>query len=214
MAKKNAANAKAAKQKKIAIAGGVILVVAMAIQAPTLIKKMGGNGGQATPAWLVASRAQAGGSTPVAGAPVSLGAPTLAGGIPTPVALTGGSGLASELAPTASIGQLSSFGRFASKDPFASQAPAPAASGAVGGSTKPSIPTPKRAASSGGTGAGAASTGAGPASTGAGPAGTGAGAAGTGAGAAGTGAGAAGTGAAGAGSGGTGSGGTGSGGTT
>jgi hypothetical protein len=131
MAKKavNPADAKKAKQKKILIGGGVLLLVLLAIQVPSLMKRM--HGDSSMPAWRVASQ-QAAAAAPAPA--VGLAAPTLAGGNPTGATQTSTTGLVAETAPTAAVGQLASFGRFASKDPFAAQTPP--------GGSKPTTPAP------------------------------------------------------------------------
>lgn len=104
--------AKEAKQKKIAIGGAVLLLVVLVVQVPKLMKQMGHS--TAPPPQPVATSvtpATPGSTTPTPGA---------APGTPT-----GTGSLLSESAPTAAIGQFSSFGQFASdgqpasKDPFA-----------------------------------------------------------------------------------------------
>lgn len=114
--------AKADKQKKLAIGGAVLLVLVLALEGPKVLKRMHGSSGGQVPAWLAASRAQAGGAAAPGG--VALAAPTLAGGNPTGATTSTPTGLdAADAAPTASVGQLASFSRFASKDPFAAQVP-------------------------------------------------------------------------------------------
>ena len=142
MAKKiDPVKAKAAKQKKIAIGGAVLLVLLLAVEVPKTMKRLHGGSGAD---W----RAQVAQPGATAAPPVGLAAPTLAGSNPTPATTTTQEGgpLASESAPTAAVGQLASFGRFASKDPFASQAPTtPTAT------TSPTPPTPPTTPSSGGS---------------------------------------------------------------
>jgi hypothetical protein len=143
MAKKfDPVKAKAAKQKKIAIGGAVLLVLLLAVEVPKTMKRMHGSGGAD---WRTAQPAP---PDATAAPPTGLAVPTLAGGNPAaPAATTTQEGpLASETAPTAAVGQLASFGRFASKDPFASQAPTtPTAT------TPPTPPTPPTTPSSDGS---------------------------------------------------------------
>jgi hypothetical protein len=110
--------AKQAKQKKIAIAAGVLFVLLLAVQGPKTMKRL--HGGSSGADWRTADAAAVASAAPPAG----LVAPTLSG-TPTTAATTTDEGpLASEKPPTAAVGQLATFdNRFASKDPFASQAP-------------------------------------------------------------------------------------------
>jgi DNA polymerase-3 subunit gamma/tau len=127
--------AKAAKQKKIAIAGGVVLVLLMALELPKIMKAMNGGGASAQPAWRTAAVAGATTAAP----PTGLAAPTLAGGNPAvgaAVTPAPAGGLSADVTPTAAVGQLASFGRFSSKDPFESQAPTKTSA------TPPTPPTP------------------------------------------------------------------------
>ncbi|MGZ8694998.1 MAG: hypothetical protein ACXWYS_06110 [Gaiellaceae bacterium] len=94
--KVSAAQAKAARQKKIAIGGAVLLVGIMVIQGPKMLKLVSGGGSE------TAATAPA----PVTPAPVT-GAPS-----PTPVSAT---------TPTTGGTKLVSFETFSTKDPFASQ---------------------------------------------------------------------------------------------
>lgn len=113
--------AKAAKQKKIAIAGAVLLVAVLAFQGPKTLKMLQGP-------QPVASATS---TTPTTAAPTPLapvgGTDTTAQ--PAAVNSTELSAVAdSDAAPDAEQGQLATFERFASKDPFAQQAePKPAA---------------------------------------------------------------------------------------
>jgi hypothetical protein len=143
--------AKQAKQKKIAIAGGVLFVLLLAFQGPKLMKALHGGGGGGAD-WRTADAAAAAPAT----APTGLVAPTLSG-TPTVAATTTDEGpLSSEKPPTAAVGQLASLDdTFTSKDPFATQTPttAPKAGG------PPTPPTPPTPASSGGTGSAGGSDG-------------------------------------------------------
>jgi hypothetical protein len=149
MAKKlDPLKAKQAKQKKIAIAGTVVLVLVLAISVPRTMKMMHRSSGPPPPPPAAV--------TPPAGAP-TLAAPTLQGAAPTPA--TGTGVLATASGPSSAQTRLQSFGRFETKDPFQQQlsqdgaaptatpAPAPvtapaapATSGGGGGST-PAVPT-------------------------------------------------------------------------
>lgn len=141
--------AKQAKQKKILIVLGVVLLALLAIQLPKFL-----GGSNSTPAATPATTTTDG-STPIAATPVASTTPT---GVPvaTPVNLvTAGAGSR----PKATEAQLASFSLFKAKDPFVQKiidksneatgtpgAPAkPAAGGpaqAPGGVTAPSKPEP------------------------------------------------------------------------
>lgn len=143
--------AKQDRQKKLAIGGGVLLVLMLAIQGPKLLKRLHG-GGSEVPAWLAASRQGASG-VPAAPGGVSLAAPSLAGGNPigegTTAAATGL--FAADAASPAGAGQLTSFGSFETKDPFAAQVEP----GTAKGPSVPAPPTPSTgAAGSSGTAGG------------------------------------------------------------
>jgi hypothetical protein len=121
---------KAAKQKKIAIAGGVLLVLLLAIQVPRTMKMM-----NPKPKLPVVSATTPNGTTTTAAPadPNSLAAPTLAG---APAAATTTTADTNDLVASVPLkadqGQLENFQRFASKDPFAAQVTnggQPAASG-------------------------------------------------------------------------------------
>jgi hypothetical protein len=173
MAKKiDPAVAKAAKQKKLAIVGGVLLLGLLAFQVPRTMKMLHGQGTVTTSASTAPASTTATGSTPLA-------PPALDGGS-TSAAASGTSGTSAEtsddgvtdpstpLPPTS--GQLRSFSQFKSKDPFQQQvhdcvsgdscAAGPAPSGGSGGS-------PTSAASGGGSsgvlGGGGSTAGASPA---------------------------------------------------
>jgi hypothetical protein len=174
MAKKvDPVKAKAARQKKIAIAGGVLLLGLLAFQLPRTMKLLNNTGNVTTSAATTAS-ATTPGSTPLA-------PPTLEGGsaatAPSGSSGSGGSSVAtsddgvqdpSNPLP-ASSGQLISFNRFKSKDPFNQQitdcgtgacsaSPAPAGAGAGTGTGAATGTTP-----GGGSGTGAGTTGVTPA---------------------------------------------------
>jgi hypothetical protein len=127
MARKSAVDmqkAKEAKQKKIAIVGGVLLLAIMGFQGPRTLKMLKGPG-----------------DTTAAPPPATTAtAPTAAGGLALPPVSTtattpsGESAPAADGGPVAIAGQLVSFTRFASKDPFVQQIDvAESASGGGGG---------------------------------------------------------------------------------
>jgi hypothetical protein len=122
MAKKiDPAQAKAAKQKKIAIAGGVLLLALLAFQVPRTMKMLHGQGNVTTSASTAPASTTATGSTPLA--PPSLdGGATSSGASPGPSAATSDDGVVDPATPLPpSSGQLMSFNRFKSKDPFHQQ---------------------------------------------------------------------------------------------
>lgn len=106
--------AKEAKQKKIAIGGGVLLLALLGIQGPKTLKMLQG------PQPVAGATTTSSTSTTPAPAPVA-GTGTTAAPAPT-----AGADLASvadsDAAPAVEQGQLATFERFASKDPFAQQA--------------------------------------------------------------------------------------------
>jgi hypothetical protein len=69
--KVNVAQAKAARQKKIAIAGGVLLVIVLVIQVPRMMKQLKGSSPPAAAAPVAPTPAPA---TPVAGVPTAVAA--------------------------------------------------------------------------------------------------------------------------------------------
>ena len=105
--KQSAAQVKAAKQKKLAIGGAVLLVGVLVIQGPKMLKMLSG-GSSAAPAPAVA---------PVPVAPVP-GATPATPATPTPAQPSGT--------------KLVSFERFSSKDPFSAQVSTSAPSAATG----------------------------------------------------------------------------------
>jgi hypothetical protein len=136
----DAAKAKQAKQKKIVILLAVVLVLAIAYAANTLMGMQGGGGAKP----LAAPVGQT--ATTPAAAPTSTAtaAPTLAGTSPTVVvAKTDSSSLVAVVTPPADPGQLESFSRFSSKDPFASAGPSTSStSGSTTTTTTTPAPTP------------------------------------------------------------------------
>ena len=136
--KQDVAKAKAARQKKIAIGGGILLVAMLAYQGPKVMKMMN----QKPKPPIVSAVTTTPGSTSAAPTdPNSLAAPTL-GGTPTAAAPTTGTDvgspdLVSAVPVSPDPGQLEAFNRLATKDPFAEQVSAsgaPAGSGSGSGS--------------------------------------------------------------------------------
>jgi len=110
--------AKAAKQKKIAIGGTVLLLALLGCQGPKTLKMLQGP----QPVTAPTSTAPAA-TTPATGATTPGGEAVPAAAQPELSAVAD-----SDLAPEAVPGQLATFERFSSKDPFAQQAE-PVASG-------------------------------------------------------------------------------------
>ena len=110
--------AKAAKQKKIAIGGFVILAILLAIQGPKTLKMLKG-APVPEPVLVTPAPATAGtaGEIPLPGAET-----TAAGEVPAGAAVELASVPDSDQAPVVDEGQLATFERFATKDPFAQQA--------------------------------------------------------------------------------------------
>lgn len=163
MAKKiDPVQAKAAKQKRIAIIGGVLLLGLLAFQVPRTMKMLNGQGTVTTSASTAPATTTAAGST-------ALAPPTLDGGSTSGAAATGSAasavdtsadGVADPGTPPPSSGQLMSFSRFKSKDPFRQQvqdcptgdcsgAPAAAASTSAGTGTSGGTTTSTTAATTG-----------------------------------------------------------------
>jgi hypothetical protein len=154
----DAAKAKAAKQKKIVIALGCVLALAMAYAVHTMVALNAGSGAkpQAAPPAVVSTTAPSSTAAPVSPS-APLAAPVLDGSLAAVAApaATDSSKLIAAVKPPADTGQLESFSRFESKDPFAAGAPASAppvssgsgsgssgASGSGGSGTPPAVPTP------------------------------------------------------------------------
>jgi hypothetical protein len=141
--KQDVAKAKAAKQKKIAIGGGVLLLALVGYQAPKVMKMMN----QKPKPPIVSAVTTTPGSTSVAPTdPNSLAAPTL-GGTPTAAAPTTGSdvspsNLVSAVPVAPDPGQLEAFNRLATKDPFAVQVSASGAGASSGSGSKRSTKPP------------------------------------------------------------------------
>ena len=120
MAAKNPAAAKAAKQKKMLIVLGVLMVAVAAFQVPKL---MGGSSSTAAPETTAATDGSVAPVTPVAGAPVAAAAAP-ADLLPSevdktaPTAMLGGVEITGGKLVRASQGQLASFSLFKPKDPF------------------------------------------------------------------------------------------------
>lgn len=115
--KRSAAEVKAAKQKKIAIGGAVLLLVVLGIQVPRTLKLMKGT--SAAPPVAAATT----GATDTTAAPAVPAGGAAAPAAATPAATaTAPAELAdSDPAPVAGPGQLVSFELFETKDPFAQQ---------------------------------------------------------------------------------------------
>ena len=110
--------AKAAKQKKIAIGGFVILAALLAIQGPKTLKML--KGPQAPePVLVTPAPVTPGAATEI---PLPGTAATAAGEVPASAAVELASVPDSDQAPVVDDGQLATFERFATKDPFAQQA--------------------------------------------------------------------------------------------
>jgi hypothetical protein len=132
--RQDVAKAKAAKQKKIAIGGGVVLLALLGYQGPKVMKMMN----QKPKPPIVSAVPTTPGATAAAPTdPNSLAAPTL-GGTPTAAAPVTGSDtssvdLVSAVPVSPDPGQLEAFNRLATKDPFAAQV-AKGGAGPSGGS--------------------------------------------------------------------------------
>ncbi|HWL34318.1 MAG TPA: hypothetical protein VNP89_12010 [Gaiellaceae bacterium] len=107
--------AKEAKQKKIAIAGAVLLLALLGFQGPKTLKMLQGP----QPVTAPTSTAPA---TTTPGVTPAPGTTTAAGEVPVAPAPELSAVADSDLSPEAVQGQLATFERFASKDPFAQQA--------------------------------------------------------------------------------------------
>ena len=127
MARKGTADlqkAKAAKQKKIAIVGFVLLLGIMAFQGPRTLKMLKGPEAAAPPPPATTA------STPTDG---GLALPPVTGGTAAPTAAPTDAAT-SDAGPAPVAGQLVSFTRFASKDPFVQQIDPGATDAPSGGS--------------------------------------------------------------------------------
>jgi hypothetical protein len=132
MAKKvDPAKAKAAKQRKMAIVLGVLLLAVVAFQGPKTLKMLKGPAAPATAEVAAPPAAAAPAATPEAVVP-PLGTPAAATGAPASTAQP--AVLASSDMLAVGPGQLASFERFESKDPFRQQVdtPGPVASAEAG----------------------------------------------------------------------------------
>jgi hypothetical protein len=130
--KQDVAKEKAAKQKKIAIVGGVLFVALLAFQGPKTLKMLHPH--------PVAAPPPAATTTPTVtpADPNTLAAPTLAGApVDTTQTSTTSSELVSAVPMSVDPGQLKTFEQFASKDPFAAKAPGSTPPAGAGGSSKP-----------------------------------------------------------------------------
>ena len=127
--------AKAAKQKKIAIGGMVVLAALLAIQGPKTLKMLKGPQAVATPVATTPAPTTSGTPAP---AP-AVGTDTTGGtaAVEAPAATDLASVPDSDQAPVVDAGQLATFERFSSKDPFAQQAEAVAAPKPAASETDP-----------------------------------------------------------------------------
>jgi len=122
--------AKAAKQKKIAIGGTVLLLALLGFQGPKTLKMLQG------PQPITAPTSTAPAATTPGVAPAPDAATTGGEAVPAAAQPELSAVADSDLAPEAVPGQLATFERFSSKDPFAQQAEPVAA-----GPTRVSDPT-------------------------------------------------------------------------
>lgn len=133
--------AKEARQKKIAVVGGVVLLAVLAIQVPRTMDLLDSGAGESAPV----TAAPAPGTSPDSGAPGPEAAPAAGG----PAAVL----VDSDPLPSRSTQHVVTFERFASKDPFVQQVspeapPAPAPVAAVAApAPQPSALTPQPQAS-------------------------------------------------------------------
>jgi hypothetical protein len=109
--------AKAAKQKKIAIGGCVLLLALVAFQGPKTLKML--QGPQALPSPAATAPAT---TTPAASEGTAAGQVPATGEAPAAAAPQLSAVADSDLSPDVEQGQLATFERFASKDPFTQQA--------------------------------------------------------------------------------------------
>jgi hypothetical protein len=118
------ARAKAAKQKKIAIGGAVLLIALLAVQGPKTLKMLKGPQPAAAPASTTPGGPAPAG--PAVGGPAPATGADTTGGTATGETPAAAADLASvpdsDQAPVVDTGQLATFERFSSKDPFAQQA--------------------------------------------------------------------------------------------
>ncbi len=125
--------AKAAKQKKIAIGGMVVLVLLLIVQGPKTLKMLKGpqpaaQAASTTPGGPAPTTTTPGGPAPAATTP-GTPTPAPAGGVAVPGAPEPAAAVAelasvpdSDQAPVVDAGQLATFERFSTKDPFTQQA--------------------------------------------------------------------------------------------
>jgi hypothetical protein len=149
--------AKAAKQKKIAIVGCVLLLGLLAFQGPKTLKML--KGPQALPSPAATTPAT---TTPAAPGGAVAGQVPATGEVPAAPAPQLSAVADSDLSPAVEQGQLATFERFASKDPFTQQAepveaPAPAAADPKDAGETPADQTASGAGDAG-TGDGAGSS--------------------------------------------------------
>jgi hypothetical protein len=128
--------AKQAKQKKILIVLGVLLLALAAFQGPKLWKQV--NGGSTSAAATSAEEEQAAAASAAAAATGAPAAETAQPAAATPTAALVGVGASTAARPTPGPGQLRSFTLFVAKDPFVQALPAET-SGATASTTEPTL---------------------------------------------------------------------------
>jgi len=133
--KQDEAKAKAAKQKKIAIGGAVVLAALLAFELPKTMKMLNS---KPAPLNVVGPTATTASPTVTPSDPNSLAAPTLAGTPVAPTVTVDTSNLVSAVPVSADPGQLEQFQKFATKDPFATQVNADGSAPSAAGSKRPS----------------------------------------------------------------------------
>src|SRR5262249_12801277 len=123
MAKKklDPAKAKAAKQKKIAIVGGILLILVLVIEVPMMMKRLQPSpAASTTPTTATATASADTTAAPTDGTATATATPSAAS--PTATASpASATTLKPDAAPSADPGQLSSFSKFEGKDPFKAQ---------------------------------------------------------------------------------------------
>jgi hypothetical protein len=156
--KQDVAKAKAAKQKKIAIGGSILLVVLLAYEVPKTMKMMSAHPAPPVTSSTTPAPTSTDGTSTTTD-PSSLAAPTL-GTLPTtttPTATTSSAALVSAVPLAVDSGQLRTFQQFATKDPFQAQVPAGSGSGSgSGGGSSGGAKAGAGSSSGAGSGGGAA----------------------------------------------------------
>ncbi|HEX4929142.1 MAG TPA: hypothetical protein VFV62_00425 [Gaiellaceae bacterium] len=145
--------AKAAKQKKIAIGGFVVLALVLAVQGPKTLKMLKGPQPE-EPVLVTPAPVTTPGSTPPIALPGADPTGAAATGATPPVAAVELASVPdSDQAPVVDEGQLATFERFSSKDPFAQQA-VPVAPPTPAPAKTPTASDPAKTPTSGSTGGG------------------------------------------------------------